>query len=106
MTQPDLENLMRLAKLIGGKFIIVEDGKPAAVLMAYQEFENLAAGEYEIQLLNKVERINAEITDAQLRDLREEVIAPIPGSLEDEADEWEESTEPIRIEPLAPLENL
>lgn len=80
MSKPDFENLVRLLKLIGGKFIIVEDGKPTAVLMAYEEFENLAAPAYESELLDRVERVNQEITRAQIRDLREEVIAEWPVS--------------------------
>lgn len=86
MAQIDFENLFRLLKLIGGKFVIVEDGRPTAVLMDYQEFENLAAPVYEQKLVSKAEEINKEITQAQLQDLREEVMVDLP--------------EEIRIEPL------
>ncbi|MDP3741613.1 MAG: hypothetical protein Q8R08_04820 [bacterium] len=99
MDTENLENLLRLIKLIGGKFIIVEDGKPSAVIMDYHEFEDLASPVYEGKLLDRIEKVNEELTDAQLRDLREEVIAPWPASL---ADEEAENLDPeIRIEPLA-----
>jgi PHD/YefM family antitoxin component YafN of YafNO toxin-antitoxin module len=86
MKNSDFENLNRLLKLIGGRFIIVEDGKPTVVLMSYQEFENLAAPIYEQRLVSRVDDINKEITQAQLLDLREEVMVDLP--------------EEIRIEPL------
>ena len=89
MTQPDYENLIRLLKLIGGKFIIVEDGTPAVVLMDYREFESLAAPAQERKLTVKIEEINKAITSAQLQDLREEVMVDLP--------------EEIRIEPLPDL---
>ncbi|MBI4050442.1 MAG: hypothetical protein HY396_00480 [Candidatus Doudnabacteria bacterium] len=88
--QSDFENLLRLVKLIGGKFVIVEDGEPKAVLMSYEEFEDFAAPRISEKLAEKVERINRQITTAQLEDLREEVIADLP------------TLEKITIEPLDP----
>lgn len=86
------EDLFRLLKLIGGKFIIVEDGKPRAVLMDFKEFEELAvpqvAGEL-VGRIKEIEEVNRQITTAQLLDLREEVIA-----------EELDTEEKIRIEPL------
>lgn len=81
MTDLDFNNLLRIAKLIGGKYVIVEDGKPTAVLMGYQDFEDLAlpsaAGRIAKQIAD-IEQINSQITKAQLTDLREEVIADLP----------------------------
>ena len=77
MDQTDFKNLLRLLKLIGGKFIIVEDGVPKAVLMDFKEFEDLAVPAYAGKLAQKLaaaEEVNQEITRAQLLDLREEVI--------------------------------
>jgi len=87
MNEPYLDNLFRILKLTGGKYIIVEDGVPKAVLMDYDEFQKLAMP----QATEKIaERINEVITRAQLLDLREEVVVP-------DAPEAEEN---ITIEPL------
>lgn len=75
MNREELANLFRLAKLVGGKFIIVEEGKPSVVLMDYKEFSELAVSGIVDKLTNKIESVNREITTAQLQDLREEVIA-------------------------------
>lgn len=84
-----MNNLISLLKLVGGKFIIVEDGVPKAVLMDYDEFQRLAAPRATEKI---ADRINEVITKAQLLDLREEVMVDdIP--LKDESGE-------IRIEPL------
>ena len=73
MNEPYLDNLFRILKLTGGKYIIVEDGVPKAVLMDYDEFQKLAMP----QATEKIaERINEVITRAQLLDLREEVVVP------------------------------
>lgn len=91
MKEDEFKNLLRLLKLIGGKFIIVEDGKPEVVLMSYEEFQDLAVPVYAGKLAERItqaETINEQITTAQLLDLREEVIAELP--------------EEIRIEPLKP----
>lgn len=90
MDNHQLNDIFRLLKLIGGKFIIVEDGKPIAVLMDYQEFQDLAVPVYARKIADQVEELNRKITNAQLQDLREEVI-------QDDAREIEE----IEIEPLA-----
>lgn len=90
MNQGDFENLLRLLKLIGGKFIIVEEGKPKAVLMDYEEFQDLAVPVCAGKLISKIEEINQKITEAQLQDLREEVIQ----------ENLPENFEEIRIEPL------
>jgi hypothetical protein len=79
-----MDNLFRLLKLIGGKFIIVEDGKPSAVLMDYQEFQDLAVPEAASRLrkrLEQIERVNEQVTHAQLLDLREEVIQDLPDEI-------------------------
>ncbi len=89
MEQVHLENLFRLLKLVGGKFIIVEDNEPRAVLMSYDEFQEMAlpgAVKKVAETASRVEEVNKQITTAQLLDLREEVIVDTP--------------EEIRIEPL------
>lgn len=81
--------MFRLLKLVGGKFVIVEDGVPRAVLMSYEEFQTLAmphAQKKVSEAASRVERINELVTHSQLLDLREEVI--------------QESPEEIRVEPL------
>lgn len=81
--------MLGVLKLIGGKFVIVEDGQPKAVLMSYDEFQELAAPAAAgrlVERLSKAEEVNELVTHAQLLDLREEVIADLP--------------EEIRIEPL------
>lgn len=85
MQEEEFANLFRLLKLIGGRFIIVEDGKPLAVLMEYSEFQELALPKYAAELASKIEEANKEITNAQLQDLREEVVVELPD---------------IRLEPL------
>lgn len=78
MRQDSFDELFALLKLVGGKFIIVEEGRPRAVLLSYDEFKELAAPAYEARLvkkLNDAEIANREIMQAQLQDLREEVIA-------------------------------
>ena len=98
MQSAKFENLIRLLKLVGGKFIIVEEGEPKAVLMTYQEFQELAVPYYAGKIASRLmqpEQVNEEITRAQLADLREEIIAEViqpRGPL---------GTEPeLRIEPL------
>jgi len=89
MDKENLANLLRILKLIGGKFIIVEDEVPRYVLMGYDEFQELAAPAVEEKLakrLKQIEAVNQQITHAQLLDLREEVIVEAP--------------QEIRIEPL------
>lgn len=94
MDQADLNNLLRLVKLIGGKFILVEDGQPKVVLMSYEDFQELAipgAIRKVVESASRLEEeVNKQITTAQLLDLREEVIQDLPG---------------VKVEPLAPLDN-
>ena len=100
MTQEEQNNLIRLVKLVGGKFVIVEDGKPTAVVMSFQEFEDLVTPSVTAGLVermsnlmdNGTEEVNAEVTRAQLQDLREEVI-DLDFGQKQESDE-------ITIEPL------
>lgn len=82
-----------MLNLVGGKFIIVEDGKPKAVLMSYEEFSDLAVPEVARRLtrvLSEAEEINKEVTKAQLVDWQDET----PQSLETAG------PEEIKIEPL------
>lgn len=73
----ELKNLVNILKF-GGRFIITdENGNPRAVLMAYDEFEELMVEKIAGKLaedLKQVEQVNAAITRAQLNDLREEVL--------------------------------
>lgn len=84
----ELKKLIDTLKLTGGKLIIIdESGDPKVVLMSFQEFEDLAVSKISGELakkLAKVEVINREITEAQVDDLREQVMAE----------------ETIRVEPL------
>jgi len=88
-----------IIKLVGGKFIIVEDGKPSFVIMDYAEFSELASEKAVNYLQNRVagmekleETVNKEILHAQVQDLREEVIDPdFEGNC---------GVEPITVEPL------
>ena len=36
-----LKDIKNILKRIGGRFIIVEDGKPSYVILSFQEFKNL-----------------------------------------------------------------
>jgi len=62
MTQDSFEQVKRLMKSIGGKAIIVEDGKPAFVVISVDEFpgcesdEGCAKSETEL-----IEKINKDI---------------------------------------------
>lgn len=92
MHKTSFDDVLRLLKLTGGKYIFLEDGQPSAVLMTYQEFQDLAIPHYAGKLaeqLAEAEAVNREITSAQLEDLRAEVIA-----------EDEQEKNQIRIEPL------
>lgn len=93
MNQDQLDNLVRLLKLIGGKFVIVEDGEPKLVLMNYDEFQEMAAPFYAAELSEKLasaELVNKEITRAQAEDLNGDLMEEVIAGDEDE----------IRIEPL------
>lgn len=84
MEQASLNRLMELLKVTGGKFVIVEQGQPMAVLLGFDEFESLAMAQDMDGLA-----VNQEITNAMLDDeLKQQVILP------------EESDDDIRIEPL------
>ena len=88
-----MDNILRILKLIGGKFIFMEDGKPKAVLMDYEEFEKLVEPLVTQKLVDKFEKIeavNREITKAQMIDLRDEVIEEVI------------SEDVIRLEPIDP----
>ena len=68
-----MDNLLRLIKLIGGKFIITDEaGQPKAVLMSYKEFEDLVVPGIEKHLtdrfsdLARAEEINKVITSSQM----------------------------------------
>ena len=91
MNHDQLKNLLRIQKFVGGKFIIVEDGEPKAVLMDYHEFEDLVTPRVVDELknrLNRIDDVNREITQVQLE--------------EDGVNEEEEIDQApeIRIEPL------
>lgn len=89
MHHNSFDNLLRLMKLTGGKYFIVEDGEPQAVLMDYQEFEKMAVPHYANKLAERASRadeVNQQIAAAQLQDLREEVI--------------QEEPEEVRLEPI------
>ena len=93
MEKDQLNNLLRILKLTGGKFVIVEQGEPVAVLMSYKEFEDLTVPKIASELmeqLSRIEDINKQITSAQMVDLREEVID-------------KDNSEEIRIEPIDPI---
>jgi len=103
MPKDEFKNLLRILRLVGGKFIIIEDGRPSAVLMDYKEFEDLVAPGIIDGLVGKmgdIELVNRQITKAQLQDLREEVLQPDFGS---EAADSEEADPEITIEPLEPF---
>jgi glucose-1-phosphate thymidylyltransferase len=88
----------RIRQFIGekGKTLIMEDGKPPLVIMPLAEYEKLTQEQYisnggviddymaRIRTISEeIERINEDITRAQIVDLREEVIAEeisLPGS--------------------------
>ena len=89
MQGPELDNLLRLLKLIGGKFILVEDGKPHAVLLSYDEFQKLilpVAEEKVLGKLREIEEVNRQVLTAQL--------------LEGGQDSEVEHPEEVKIEPL------
>ena len=110
MEEDKFADILRILKLIGGKFIIVEDGEPRAVLMDYQEFQDLATpgitGKL-VERISEIEDVNRQITKAQLKDMREEIISPEEGILAgNTVSNFEENaSDEIRIEPLAPLES-
>ena len=81
MNQEELNNLIRLVKLVGGKFVIVEDGKPTFVVMSYSEFEDIASVRVLGDLTERARKlaatedlVNKQITEAQLADITGEVI--------------------------------
>ncbi|MDP3993764.1 MAG: hypothetical protein U1C57_03540 [Candidatus Doudnabacteria bacterium] len=89
MDQDKLADILRILKLIGGKFIIVEEGEPKVVLMDYQEFQNLAVPSIAGKLaerISEIEDINKQITKAQLT--------------ADEGLLAENTVDEVRIEPL------
>ena len=92
--EEQFKNLLRILKLTGGKYIIVEDGVPKAVLMDYKDFEDLmvekVAGDL-VRDLSEIEEINKQITRAQLSELKDGVAA-------------DDRPETIRVEPLPDLD--
>ena len=97
MEADKLADILRILKLIGGKFIIVEEGEPKVVLMDYQEFQDLAVPSIAGKLaerISEIEDVNKQITKAQLKDIREEVVLP------EEAMLAENTVDEIRVEPL------
>ena len=90
MNPGNLDNLFRIMKLTGGKYVIVEDGEVQAVMMPYKEFENLVSPKIEEKL---VERVNKIITQTQLTDEAADMIEEVMVNPFDQTDE-------ITIEPL------
>jgi len=81
--------------------VIVEDGKPKAVLMDYKEFEELVTPRIVDSLVGKmseIEGVNKEVRKAQLQDLREEIIQPDMDVISE--DVVADLDEGITIEPL------
>ncbi len=98
MNKNDFGDLFGILKLVGGKFIIIEDGKPRAVLMDYEEFSELVAPMAAKNLMdrfNRAEDVNREITRAQMQDLEE-----VRTDSQTAKEEINEEIEEIRIEPL------
>ena len=87
----ELKKITDILKLVGGKFLIVdENGDPKAVLMAYQDFEDMVSPKIEEKL---VERVNKIITQTQLTDAAADMIEEVMVNPLDQTDE-------ITIEPL------
>lgn len=62
MTQDDFQELLKLCKEIGGRYIFVEDGRPSFVLMNIEEFKKIFSKK--VRNLSKeelIEKINKEI---------------------------------------------
>ena len=100
MQQDELNNLIILLKLIGGKFIIVEDGRPKTVIMSYDEFQELAAPFYAGKLAGRAagaEIVNKKITSAQIQDLNDSLMEEVVQT------QRMDSENDIRIEPIEPL---
>ena len=105
MNDNKFAEIYRIQKLIGGKFVFIEDGEPKAVLLDYKEFQDLAVPSIAGKLaerISEIEDVNRQITKAQLKDMREEIVTPEEGILAgNTVSNFEENaSDEIRIEPL------
>lgn len=64
----NLQDLINLAKADGGKFFVIdESGEPKLVIMSVEDYQRLLLGKLQRQVAD-VEKINREITRAQLEE--------------------------------------
>ena len=64
----NLNDIINLAKADGGKFFVIDqDGEVKLVIMNVEDYQRLLLGKLQRQILD-VEKINREITMAQLQD--------------------------------------
>lgn len=96
----DLNNLLHMLKLVGGTYVIVEDGNPRAVLMEYGKFEELVTPHAIDKIANQVseiEKINKQITSAQQDELPDELL------FEEIDDTRGTNEDDLHVEPIDPF---
>lgn len=72
----NLQDLINLAKVDGGKFFVVDEkGEASLVIMGIEDYQKLVISKLEKQILD-VENINKEILKAQLSETEDIVIEP------------------------------
>jgi hypothetical protein len=89
MDENDFQEILKLCKEIGGRYIFVEDGKPSFVLMNIEEFKKIFGRK--IENLSKeelLEKINKEI--AAWREAQKE--REIENILDEEKNEKKDET--------------
>ncbi len=72
----NLQDILNLAKVDGGKFFVIDEtGEAKLVILPMEEYQRLLLGKLQKQILD-VENINREILKAQLQEDRP--VVPIP----------------------------
>jgi len=96
-----MSNLNQIAKILkqtGGRFIIVEDGEPAGVLLSIDDYENLMKrknAELSVARENEIEKVNEKIQAEKDDDISEDNIFDDAEESADEEEIYFEEVDPF-----------
>lgn len=73
----NLNDIINLAKADGGKFFVMdESGEAKLVIMGIEDYQKMLLGKLQKQVLD-VEKVNREITKAQLQEAEVAAVPPV-----------------------------
>lgn len=94
----NLQDIINLAKVDGGKFFVIDEkGDAKLIIMSVEEYQRLLLGKLQKQVLD-VENINKEILKAQLQDNTEAAPA-VPKPFTQASAPWQKFGPKVMSEP-------